>query len=266
MFTDSHTHLNNSAFDTDKEDVIGAAFLAGVTRMVEIACSPAEWRNAIDLAKKYPGRIFCACGLHPHDCTEYGPEQENILKKLFAEENIKALGEIGLDYAKKYHPAEIQKETFLKMLKLTREIKKPLVIHCRNGNLPEDNAYADLIEILKNNWAASQNYHPGVFHCFSGSLEDAKQAADMGFLLGINGTITYPKNNDLRETVKTLGLKRIILETDCPYLPPQSIRGKRNDPSRIPEIAGALTTIFGKPLKEIAETTTLNCKELFGWS
>lgn len=259
---DSHAHLNDSAFDTDREDVIKKTFSAGVTKIVEIACVPSDWEKALSLVRGYPGRILCACGVHPHDCGSFNESEKSRLLELFRKNRIAALGEVGLDYARDIHPRDLQKSLFLEMLKIAGMVKKPVILHCRNGKKDSD-AYSDLFEALKE-WSPQKGRRfTGVLHCFSGSQADAFTALDMGLALGINGTITYPKNGELREIVRKAGLENILLETDCPYLPPQSIRGKRNDPSSIPEIAAALAGFLEVPSERVADVTTKNSADLF---
>lgn len=266
---DSHAHLSDSAFDPDREDIIKKAFSAGVTRIVEIACAPSDWEKALSLVREYPGQVLCACGVHPHDRGSFNESEESRLLELFRKNNIAALGEVGLDYAHGLHERDLQKSLFLKMLKIAGLVKKPVILHCRNTEKNSD-AYPDLFEALKKWTPEKGRRFTGVLHCFSGSQADAFTALDMGLALGINGTITYPKNAELREIVKKTGLENILLETDCPYLPPQSIRGKRNDPSSIPEIAAALAGLLQVPPERVAEATTKNSADLFsilpkGW-
>lgn len=148
------------------------------------------------------------------------------------------------------------------MLSLTSEVKKPIILHARKNADPGDwGAYGDLFKILKSDWRAQTG---GVMHCFSGRYEDAVKALDIGLKLGVNGIITYKKNNDLRETIKKAGVKNILFETDCPYLPPQSKRGIRNDPSNIPEIARFTADFLNMRVEEAAEITTENCRAAFG--
>lgn len=263
---DSHAHLTDRAFADDREEVISRTFSAGVTRILEIACAPGDWENGAALSLNHPGKIFLALGVHPHNCDTFNEEEEARLKEFFKNGRAVAVGETGLDYARNRHPADIQKEVFLKMLKLAAEISKPVVLHCRNAPPGEaaPDAYGEMLEILRLKMPRLENRRfSGVLHCFSGSEADAVKALDLGFALGVNGTITYPKNNGLRAVIKKAGLKNLMLETDCPYLPPQSARGKRNDPSFLPEITAALAGIFGTAPEIIADRTTENCLELF---
>jgi TatD DNase family protein len=260
-FIDSHAHINDEAFNEDRENVVKKSFAAAVSKIIEIACRPREWLPALALCAKYEGKFFAAAGVHPIYAKDFNKENLEELKRTLLNEKIRAVGEIGLDYAwEEISPKALQAKVFEQMLELACISGKPIIIHCRKVNAPGDYAvYDDLFAILKN-----FKFNGGIFHCFGGRYQDAKKASDMGFKLGINGTIGYKKNDDLRETVAKIGLKRITLETDCPYLPPQTKRGKRNDPSNIPEIALNLAGVLGLPLEEIAKITTENTENLFG--
>ena len=190
MFIDSHAHINDEAFDTDRKDVIEKSLLAGVKNMVEIACEEPEWQQAVDLCAKYPN-VFCAvCGIHPIYASQRTEEQIKKLKEFLKNPIFRAVGEIGLDYAWLNSSTEQeQQNVFEEMLALAKETNKKVVLHCRKTNEPNDfKAYEDLFAIIKNHDAQG-----GIFHCFSARYEDAKRALDRGFLLGLNGVISYKK-------------------------------------------------------------------------
>lgn len=262
---ETHAHLNDKAFDPDRAEVLAAAFAAGVERVTEIACAPAEWKAGAALCEAYPGKVFCAFGAHPEYTKALAPETLADLRSFLTLPRAVALGEVGIDYWWDIGTREEQLALLESQLPLCREFSKPAVFHARNGKTPEKDAYADLLGALRR-W----DYRParrfrGVLHCFSGSWKDAKEGLDLGLALGVNGTITYKNNGALRETVKKAGLANLVLETDCPYLPPQSARGRRNDPSFIPEIAALTATYLGAGTNEVAERTTENALELFGY-
>lgn len=260
MFIDSHAHINDEAFDTDRKDVIEKSLLAGVKNIVEIACEEPEWQQAVDLCSKYP-QVFCAvAGVHPIYASARTEEQIKKLKEFLKNPIFRAVGEIGLDYAWLNSSTEQeQQNVFEEMLEISKEINKPVVLHCRKTNEPNDfKAYEDLFSIMKNHDAQG-----GIFHCFSARYEDAKRALDRGFLLGLNGVISYKKNNDLREVIKKIGIEHFVLETDCPYLPPQTKRGQRNSPENIPEIGEFLANLLNIPLEKCAQITTQNAKNFF---
>ncbi len=264
-FVETHSHLNDDAFKADRAAVVEKTFKAGVGKVVEIACAPGEWAQGEQLAAAYPGKIVCAFGAHPEYTRTLPPDLLCRLEAFMAKPCAAALGEVGVDYWWDVGTKEEQLALLETQLPLCARFSKPAVFHARNGRQSGQNAYADLLEALKRNWS----YRParkfrGVLHCFSGGWADARAGLDLGLLLGVNGTFTYKKNDDLRFTVKKAGLENIVLETDCPYLPPQSARGQRNDPSFIPEIAAMLAAHLGVSTGQTAERTTANAFELFG--
>ncbi|MCR5504549.1 MAG: TatD family hydrolase [Elusimicrobiaceae bacterium] len=259
-FIDSHAHLNDEAFNEDREQIISACFNAGVKQMVEIACEVDEWQQAVDLCQKYQGQIYAAASIHPINAEQLTEESLEKLKHFLTLDIFRAVGEIGLDYFyEDSSPRALQQEVFEKQLLLAQNIQKPIILHCRKGKNEQDfSAYEDMFFALK-----KYNFSGGVLHCFSGRKEDAYRALDLGFYLGINGIIGYKRNEDLRQIIKQVGLKYLLLETDCPYLPPQSKRGQRNSPVNIPEIAQNLADILGKNINEIADITTQNAKAFY---
>lgn len=265
QFIDSHAHLNDPAFDADREEVIARLPQAHVTLSVEIGCSPEEWRPALELAAKHPAQIRAVLGVHPEYAPKLTQEGVNELANLLTDKNNAAVGEIGLDYTcLEFAGKELQHRTFSQMLELANAARLPVVLHVRREG--EDYAaYEDTFAALKRGWHAdSGRKHAGVLHCFCARYEEAKKALDMGLLLGINGCFTYKKNEYIREAVKKAGADKIILETDCPYLSPQGKRGTRNDPSNIPLIAEFAADYLNIPLEKLAEVTTQNVRELYG--
>ena len=260
IFIDSHAHVNDPAFDADRPAVIQNAFSAGLSHIIEIGCEVDEWQPALDLCAQYPAKIFCALGMHPIMAKNFNAEHLPQLKTFLQNPLVRAVGEIGLDYPyEDSTPKQKQREVFEAMLALAAEIKKPLVLHCRKAAAENDyGAYDDLFAMLKN-----ASFSGGIMHCFSGRYDDAKKALDTGLLIGVTGIVGYKKNNDLRDTFKKIGLNYLTLETDCPYLPPQTKRGKRNAPAYIPMIAQDLAAALGRPLSEVAEITTQNTAKIF---
>lgn len=260
IFIDSHAHINDAAFNEDREEIIQKSFDAGLSHIIEIACEPDEWQPSVELSKKYSGKIYPVCGMHPIMAASFKEEHLPVLKEYLNMNIVRAIGEIGLDYAyEDSSPKEIQKQVLSQMLSLAKEIKKPIIVHCRKGKEEADySAYEDLFADLKD-----ASFNGGIMHCFSGRYQDAVRALDLGLLIGVTGIVGYKKNNDLRETFKKVGLKHLVVETDCPYLPPQSKRGKRNDPSNIPEIASNLADVLGEPLAKTADITTQNTMGIF---
>lgn len=259
-FVDTHVHLGDAQFDADREAVIARAAAAGVGRFVEIADDPGEWERAVALARAHPDVARCSLGLHPYYADRFDSDFVARLRAaLDAAPEAVAIGEIGLDYAKAQVPADVQRRAFAALLAAGRDWKKPLVIHCRD-------AYADLLSMLREAFPARPEGRRfwGVIHCFTGTPDDAQACATLGFALGADGPVTYKKNDALREGFRRVGPDATVLETDCPYLPPQSSRGKRNEPAAIPEIAAKLAEVWGIPVDETARRTSENAAALFG--
>ncbi|NLO91574.1 MAG: TatD family hydrolase [Elusimicrobia bacterium] len=264
-FSDTHAHLCDEAFDADRDAVLRAAADAGAQFITEIACEPDNWAKAEALSKANTGFIHCAFGIHPQDCHKLDDASFLELKKFLSLPCAKALGEIGFDYARCDNSQESQRSAMSRLLALANERALPIVLHCRN---PFDaasgpDAYADLFSSLREVWKPQGKTFSGVLHCFSGMDRDAVSALDLGLALGANGTATYPKNDPLRDTFRKAGLKNIVLETDCPYLPPQSKRGKRNEPAYIPESAAALAAVFNCAPEKVMESALENSIALY---
>jgi TatD DNase family protein len=258
VLIDTHAHLGDEAFAEDRAAVLDRAFSAGVERIVEIADSPEEWDRAAALCAAHPGRVYCSLGLHPYYADRWTPELGRALELKAGSAGVVAVGEIGLDYARCTIPAEVQRESFRRMLETARGLRLPVVIHSRS-------AYEDILKIIEEIYKSppETRFH-GVLHCFSGTAEQALAACRLGFALGVDGPVTYPKNAALREAFSAAGLERLVLETDSPYLPPQNHRGQRNEPGLLPEIASALTAVFGCTKEKVADITTANARDLFG--
>lgn len=261
LFTDTHVHLGDAQFDLDRDAVLARSRESGVERLVEIADNPDEWDKAIALAKSHPDRMRCSLGLHPYYADRFDSTFVSRLKSVLSSEPLAiAIGEIGLDYAKTEISHDIQRRAFSELLIAGRDWNVPLVIHCRD-------AYMDLVPILKDTFSSRPEGRRfwGVVHCFSGTTAEAEACAALGFALGADGPVTYKKNDALREAFRAAGPDVSVLETDCPYLPPQSSRGKRNEPRAIPEIAARLAEVWSIPVDEVARRTTANASALYRW-
>lgn len=258
MLFDTHAHLLDSRFDADRAEALARARAAGLGGVVEIADSPADWERAMALAAANPGFVHCALGLHPYHADEWRPGLAAALAEAARRPGVVAAGEVGLDYAKCEVPRERQKEAFLGMLSAADAAGLPVVIHCRD-------AYADLLPVLRERYqrrAKPGRFH-GVVHCFSGTADEAVECAALGFALGADGPVTYPKNDALRAALKAAGLACLVLETDSPWLPPQKKRGKRCEPADVADAAASLAAVFGLPETELARVTTGNARELY---
>lgn len=267
QFIDSHAHLTDPAFDVDRETLIARLPQAGLAACIEIGCAPNEWETTLALAEKHPGFIETALGVHPEYAAQFSTGELTQLTDFLKNKHTLAVGEIGLDYTCLAQASkDLQHQTFVQMLGLANQTKKPIVLHVRRNEENYD-VYDDTFACLKHHWAAkSSTQYPGVLHCFCARYEEAKQALDQGLLLGINGCFTYKKNEYIREAVKKAGVDKIILETDCPYLSPQGKRGTRNDPANIPLLATFVADYLDIPLETLAEQTLLHTKLLYGLS
>jgi len=248
---DSHTHLSDEKFDSDRIEVIEKSISLGVNIFLEVLCSEKEWDRK-KYFDSYPDNFYFSFGIHPHYTDENTLLNLEELKRQFSDPKCVAVGEIGLDLW--YYPDKIKDQLSLleNQIYIANELNKPTIFHIRNSKSGND-AYYEFFNFIK-----GKIKKRGIIHSFSSGTEDAKKAADMGFLIGVNATITYPKNNDLREAVKLIGLDNIISETDSPYLPPQRIRGKRNDPSSVKDIIQSLSLLTDERTEKIEEKISKN--------
>jgi TatD DNase family protein len=254
---DTHAHLSDPKFDLDRKDVVERARTSGVDRIVEIADGPSEWEKAKKLSEENPGHIWWAAGLHPYYSDLSTDELWINLSKFAGHPTFVAVGEVGLDYAKCPIAKPIQIAAFEKALEIAFSINKPLIIHCRD-------AYDDLLPQLRRFFSQHPiTSNPGVIHCFSGNLDQAQELVQMGFYLGLDAPLTYPNSKTLKLVMKEIPLEKIVLETDSPYLPPQTYRGKRNEPSYIPLIAQELAMLKNIEINEMKRVLCQTSDKLF---
>jgi TatD DNase family protein len=267
MFVDTHLHVADIKFESDRETVIARAAAAGVGTLVEIAESPDAWERAVELSELHPG-LYAGLGIHPHHAHEAGPDRwpalSRKLRELLKHPKVLAIGEFGLDYFRMQNTKEEQDYLFRQQLDLAQELGKPIVIHCREAQADTQKALKEYYPAAA--YARSCPQPKGVIHCFSGTWEDAQTYLAHGFMLGIDGPVTYPNSAVLKEIVTRLPLERIVLETDSPYLPPQTYRGQRNEPSYIPIIAEAIALLKHQTTDAVARHTTRNARALFRMS
>ena len=251
--TDTHTHLYSTEFEEDRNEMIQRAIDAGVSRFFIPAIDSAYTQSMYDLEKSYPANIFLMMGLHPtHVKDNYLEELQHVAGEL-AKRNFYAVGEIGIDlYWDKTHLPQ-QQDAFRKQIQLAKQYKLPIVIHCRE-------AFNEIFEILEEEKSADLF---GIFHCFSGTYEQALQAISYNMKLGIGGVVTF-KNGKIDQFLNQIDLKHIVLETDSPYLAPVPFRGKRNESSYLVNVVSKLSEIYNLSPDEIAEITTENSKIIFG--
>jgi len=257
-FIDSHSHLNFPQFAGDLPAVLAHAKTSGVAGMVNVGTDLATSRESIALAEQQP-YIFATVGIHPHDATSLAADLA-ALTTLASHPRVLAIGEIGLDYFRDLAPRDIQKSAFIAQLELALTVKKPIVLHCRE-------AYSDMLEILQAHYLGKlEGRAPGILHSFAGSAQDAADFIAAGFLLGVNNLATYPQNESIREALKDISLTKIVLETDCPFLPPQTLRGKRCEPAHIIPVAEMIAAIHSVSVVEVGLATTANLENLLNTS
>lgn len=253
-FIDTHCHLNDEKFSADLLEVIERAKNCGVEKIINFGANLKDSAEAVELAKKYP-EIFAGVGVHPEDIE--GFDENNSCEKIFElakKEKIVAIGEIGLDYywEKNLELREQQQKIFIRQLDIARQLNLPVCIH-------EREAHGDALKILKSDGRGLR----GVLHCYSGSLEMAREVWKMGWLIGIDGPLTFKNSAKLPEVVKAAPREMLLIETDAPYLAPVPHRGKRNEPSYLIDIAKKVAEIRDETLEEVAEYTTVNAKNLY---
>jgi TatD DNase family protein len=253
MLFDTHAHLNAIQYNDDLQEVINRALEEGVSNIVVVGFDRPTISRAIELVEQYPF-IYAAVGWHPVDAIDMTEEDLQMIEQLAAHPKVVALGEMGLDYYWDKSPKEVQKEVFRKQIALAKKVKLPIIIHNRE-------ATADIIEILKEENAAEVG---GVMHCFTGSVEVAKQCIDMNFYISFGGPVTFKNAKKPKEVAKEIPLEHLLIETDCPYLTPHPFRGKRNEPSYVKYVAEAIAELKGISFEEVAQKTSDNAKKLFG--
>jgi TatD DNase family protein len=250
MLIDTHCHLDFPEFNADREEVIERARGQGINYIVNIGSSLEGSKKSLELSQKYDF-IYSTIGLHPHEADGFSPEVKHLLEELARKDKVVAIGETGLDYYKNYSKAENQKTLFEFSVKLARDLGLPLVIHNRQ-------AQDDTLKVLKQ--ALPQK---AVVHCFSGDENFLKECLDLGFFVSFTCNITYKKAGDLRNLVKLTPLVRLLLETDAPFLPPEGLRGERNEPTYVKYLCEEIARLKEISIEEVAKTTTNNAKEFF---
>ncbi len=253
--TDSHAHIDFPQFADDRDAMLGRARAAGVTTLLAIGTGPGPEKldSAIPFAEQHDW-IYASVGIHPHEAKEVTPQHLDELATLAKHPKVIAWGEIGLDYFYDHSPRETQHKVFRDQMALAQQAKLPIIIHCRD-------AWTDCLNLLEEHWKPTSL--GGILHCFSSTLEDARRGIDLGLLISFAGNSTYPKAQNLRDVAKALPLEKILIETDSPYLAPQSYRGKRNEPAYVAEVARILASVRDLSPDEIAAATSENFRRLF---
>ncbi|MFX0108823.1 MAG: TatD family hydrolase [Candidatus Hodarchaeota archaeon] len=251
MFFDTHAHLQWSSFDRDREEVLLRARGAQVDYVVNIGFDVNGSMKGVKLADHHE-ELYATVGVHPHNASHLDDEALDELRRLSENPKVVAIGEIGLDYYRNLSPRETQKKAFEVQLLLAEELELPVVIHNRE-------AHSDILGII----SSFKGKLRGVMHCFSGSREMAEQCIRLGYLISLAGTVTYPNAHRLHEIAKWIDLQKILLETDSPWLAPQDMRGRRNEPSFLPFTAKKVAGLRGINLGDLAAVTTENAENIF---
>jgi TatD DNase family protein len=275
---DSHAHLDfYNDHPAERDEVLVRSFAAGVKTILAIGIGegPAQMHKALDLANSVDGenlpQIYASAGIHPEQAHNATAEALAELERLALQPRCVAVGEIGLDYYHLSNPdIPTQQRAFVAQMEIAARVRKPIVIHCRTSELATPqakqkygsaDAWADVLALVNQHWRAYGL--GGIMHCFSGAIDDARRALDLGFYLSFAGNLTYPKAQLIREAAAFAPADRILVETDAPFLAPVPHRGKRNEPALVVHTAAALAEVRGVPLDELAAGTTENFQRLF---
>lgn len=249
---DSHAHYDDERFSEDLHTLLSDMSNCGVSHIVNCATNLSSAKKCIELSEKYP-LIYTALGVHPHECSDAQNDELEQIEKLLSHKKCVAVGEIGLDYHYDFSPRELQLEFFEKQLILANKNNLPVIVHDRE-------AHADTMDLLK-------KYKPkGVVHCFSGSVETAKEVVALGMYIGLGGAVTFKNAKKPLEVAAFVPTDMLLLETDCPYMSPVPFRGKRNDSTLIPYTAQTIAQVKDIDVQQLIDITNSNAKKLFSIS
>ena len=272
---DSHCHIDGEQFDLDRDEVVARALQNGVSAMLNVGTGDPhsdDFRRAVAVAERYEN-VYASVGVHPHDAKLYDDRAEEHLIDLAESPKVVALGEIGLDYYYDHSPREVQRDVFRRQIDVAKRLGLPVIIHSRDAN-------EDTVEILADEFGSQPGSSlqkpvasegntlaaadpPGVMHCFGGTAEMAEALMKIGFYISFAGNVTFKKAEELRDAARVVPLKRLLIETDCPFLTPVPLRGKRNEPSYVTYTAAFLAAFYEVPLETLAAHTTQNFCDLF---
>jgi TatD DNase family protein len=267
MFIDSHAHLEGSRYDTDRDGVLARAKQDGIEAYLAIGNGegPDTADCGIRLAEKYDGRpdyprIWASVGIHPHEASLANEAADAQLLHWAKHPKVIAWGEIGLDYYYDHSPRETQKTVFRRQMELAEAAKLPIIIHCRPSDNSE-NAWDDCLKMIDQHWTSTAL--AGILHCFTGSVDHARRALGMGFMISFAGNITFPKAQPIRDAATMVPLDRMLIETDSPYLAPIPHRGQRNEPAFVKEVARQIGELRHLSAEEIGQQTAKNFYNFF---
>lgn len=250
MIIDSHSHYNDECFNQDRSFVLEDLKNHNVEKIINVGYNLSSSENAVELANQYDF-VYAAVGFHPSDADDCNEAVLSRLIELSKDPKVVAWGEIGLDYHYDNVVKETQKAVFIQQMEIAKELNLPVCIHTRD-------AMADTLEIVK------KFQQEGVFHCYSGSLEIAKELVKIGYYISFSGTVTYKNAKNLKEVAKWIPADRYLIETDCPYLSPEPVRGTRNDSRNLTYTAQHIAELRNVPVEQVISETTENTKRLFG--
>lgn len=250
MFIDVHAHLNDEKFE-NVESIVENALSEKVDKIITAGFDISSSRKNLEIASRFPN-VFATIGIHPEMVDELEKDYLEVLKEMSKNKKVVAIGEIGLDYHFKDDNKELQKEIFVKQIELANFLDLPVVVHSRD-------AMGDTLELLKKHPPKKES----LLHCYSGSIESAKEFIKLGFSFSFGGVVTFNNAKNVFKVVEELPIEKIMLETDCPYMAPVPFRGKRNEPMYIPYIARKIAEIKNIEVEKIAEITTKNAEKMF---
>jgi TatD DNase family protein len=254
MLVDTHTHLDGDRFDGDRAAALERARAAGVARMVNVGCDLPSSRRSLGLAATHAD-VWATAGIHPHEAKDAPPGFDDALASLAADPRCVAIGECGLDFFRNHSPADVQRAVFARQIAVAKRVGRPLVLHVRD-------AFDDALDVLESEGARDAG---GVFHCFTGTWEQAKRGLDLGFLLSIPGVVTFKAAGELPDVARKAPLDRLVVETDAPYMAPTPHRGQRNEPAWVAHTAAFVAGVRGMAVEDFVAATGANAMRLF-WS
>jgi TatD DNase family protein len=270
VFIDSHAHLEGNRYDNDRDEVLARAKQNGLEAYLAIGNGdgPDTADCGIRLAEQYAGkpeypRIWASVGIHPHEASLDSEAADVQMLQWAQHPKVIAWGEIGLDYFYDHSPRETQKTVFRRQMELAKSVKLPIIIHCRPSD-NSDNAWDDCLQMIADDWATTGL--GGILHCFTGAVDHAQRALDMGFMISFAGNITFPKAQPIRDAALIVPLDRMLIETDSPYLAPIPHRGQRNEPAFVKEVARQVGVVRNLSAEEIGVRTAQNFYKFFGLS
>lgn len=249
---DSHCHIDDRRFETDVDEVLARMREYGVTRYAVIGSDMESSRHAIDFAHAHEG-AYAVAGIHPHEAKTFHEDDLGTLTAWLKEEKVQAIGEIGLDYYYDLSPREVQIDVCRKQMELAYQLDVPVAYHVRD-------AHQDMIDLMKQQKGKLSG---GIIHCFSGSWEIAREYLKMGFYISFAGPVTFKKAPKLQEAAANVPIERLLIETDSPYLSPEPVRGRRNEPTNVRFVAQKIAELRQIPLEEVARITTQNAMNVY---